>query len=121
MEEESVAVSVEYKVFFCITRSIIEMSIHFLGDVPVFQVTRNRIKPHRGGTLVDYIQYPLIGKKGRPISAVVIFVNQTSNDGTARIIRGGIKRHYVKIILEAYHSLSMNYTAIVYSNVEKWF
>lgn len=89
------------------------MKCIFSDDKVVFRVSKHRTKL-KLGTINGYMRYPISGQCGKTISAVVIMVNQTSNLGQAKIRKGGINRCFIGIFLEAYKTLSLNYTATVY-------
>jgi len=57
--------------------------------------------------------YPKSGI-GRRLTYITIDVNQTSNFGQAYVIRGGIGKNFIGIIVEAYRTLYFNYRATFY-------
>ncbi|XP_062556052.1 uncharacterized protein LOC134220914 [Armigeres subalbatus] len=60
-----------------------------------------------------YLRYPESGT-GAVVTFVEIVVNQSSNQGHAHIVSGGVGEHFIELVVEAYGTSYFQYSVQVY-------
>nr|AYV99543.1 venom polypeptide [Dolopus genitalis] len=83
-----------------------------LGDRIVTQGNNNFNYPQAQDVRTN-LNYPANGI-GNVVSYVEIFVDQTSNIGTAYVTSGGIGQRHISIVLEAKRTFRFSYRAAIY-------